>query len=368
MSSELCNRSAADLIDLYRTRRASPVEVTSAILQRIETLNPVLNAFCFVAPDALEQARRSEARWMRGEPARGARRRAGVDQGPAAHRRLADAARLEDGRSRRALERRRAGRGATARARRGAARQDHDAGVRLERASPTARSPASRAIRGTPRRRRAARPAAAPRRVAAGMGPLTVGTDGGGSIRIPCAFTGLFGLKPSFGRVPAWPLSPVRHRGARRADDAHGRRRRADAERARAARRARLARAAARRPRLPRRARGRRARLAHRAIRRDPRLRERGSGSRRDGRAARRCRFAELGAHVEDVALDCAGVDETFRRHWFSGAAFLLRNFTVEQKALMDPGSGRGGRAGRSGSACSICSTRRRSAARSAAG
>src|SRR6185503_18294324 len=44
--------------------------------------------------------------------------------------------------------------------------------------------------------------------VAAGMGPLTVGTDGGGSIRIPCAFTGLFGLKPSFGRVPAWPLSP----------------------------------------------------------------------------------------------------------------------------------------------------------------
>jgi len=35
------------------------------------------------------------------------------------------------------------------------------------------------------------------------MGPLTIGTDGGGSIRIPCAFTGLFGLKPSFGRVAA---------------------------------------------------------------------------------------------------------------------------------------------------------------------
>jgi aspartyl-tRNA(Asn)/glutamyl-tRNA(Gln) amidotransferase subunit A len=44
--------------------------------------------------------------------------------------------------------------------------------------------------------------------VASGMGPLTVGTDGGGSIRIPCSFTGLFGIKPSFGRVPAWPLSP----------------------------------------------------------------------------------------------------------------------------------------------------------------
>lgn len=44
--------------------------------------------------------------------------------------------------------------------------------------------------------------------LAAGYAPLTLGTDGGGSIRIPAAFTGTFGLKPSFGRVPAWPLSP----------------------------------------------------------------------------------------------------------------------------------------------------------------
>lgn len=44
--------------------------------------------------------------------------------------------------------------------------------------------------------------------VAAGMGPLSVGTDGAGSVRIPAAFCGNFGFKPSFGRVPAWPLSP----------------------------------------------------------------------------------------------------------------------------------------------------------------
>jgi aspartyl-tRNA(Asn)/glutamyl-tRNA(Gln) amidotransferase subunit A len=44
--------------------------------------------------------------------------------------------------------------------------------------------------------------------LAAGYAPLALGTDGGGSIRIPAGFTGTFGLKPSFGRVPAYPLSP----------------------------------------------------------------------------------------------------------------------------------------------------------------
>ena len=43
---------------------------------------------------------------------------------------------------------------------------------------------------------------------ALGMGALHVGTDGGGSIRIPASFTGIVGLKPTYGRVPAWPLSP----------------------------------------------------------------------------------------------------------------------------------------------------------------
>lgn len=43
--------------------------------------------------------------------------------------------------------------------------------------------------------------------VAAGITPFALGTDGGGSIRIPCSFTGLAGLKGQFGRVPVWPTS-----------------------------------------------------------------------------------------------------------------------------------------------------------------
>ena len=44
---------------------------------------------------------------------------------------------------------------------------------------------------------------------AVGMGDLHIGSDGAGSIRIPCAFTGVFGVKPSFGLVPAYPPVPV---------------------------------------------------------------------------------------------------------------------------------------------------------------
>ncbi|MGI3171134.1 amidase family protein [Pseudooceanicola sp. C21-150M6] len=44
--------------------------------------------------------------------------------------------------------------------------------------------------------------------MAGGIGAAAIGTDGGGSIRVPCAWTGLFGLKPSFGRVPHHPRGP----------------------------------------------------------------------------------------------------------------------------------------------------------------
>src|SRR6201999_3214410 len=43
--------------------------------------------------------------------------------------------------------------------------------------------------------------------VAAGITPFGLGSDGGGSIRIPCSFTGLAGIKPQYGRVPVWPTT-----------------------------------------------------------------------------------------------------------------------------------------------------------------
>src|SRR5512145_2153059 len=42
---------------------------------------------------------------------------------------------------------------------------------------------------------------------AAGFGPLHIGTDGGGSIRIPASFAGVFGFKASYGRIPIHPVS-----------------------------------------------------------------------------------------------------------------------------------------------------------------
>ena len=43
--------------------------------------------------------------------------------------------------------------------------------------------------------------------VSAGIVPYAIGTDGGGSIRIPASLTGLFGIKANFGRVPVYPVS-----------------------------------------------------------------------------------------------------------------------------------------------------------------
>jgi aspartyl-tRNA(Asn)/glutamyl-tRNA(Gln) amidotransferase subunit A len=65
----LTARSATELVRLYRARALSPVEVTRAVLARIESKNAAINAFVVVdTKGALAAAVASEARWGRGEP------------------------------------------------------------------------------------------------------------------------------------------------------------------------------------------------------------------------------------------------------------------------------------------------------------
>ena len=69
MTTDLTRCTAAQLYDLYRKAETSPVEVATAVLDRIEAVNPVLNCFCLVDRDtSLAQARESEARWQAKTP------------------------------------------------------------------------------------------------------------------------------------------------------------------------------------------------------------------------------------------------------------------------------------------------------------
>ena len=66
--SDLCSLTASELLEGFNKRTISPVEVTKAVLDRIEKLNPKLNAFCLVSDEALDDAKQSEARWKSGQP------------------------------------------------------------------------------------------------------------------------------------------------------------------------------------------------------------------------------------------------------------------------------------------------------------
>jgi aspartyl-tRNA(Asn)/glutamyl-tRNA(Gln) amidotransferase subunit A len=63
--ADLTQCTATELLDLYRSGEASPVEATQAVLRRIARLNPVLNAFCLIdEAAAMASAHRSETRWQ----------------------------------------------------------------------------------------------------------------------------------------------------------------------------------------------------------------------------------------------------------------------------------------------------------------
>jgi aspartyl-tRNA(Asn)/glutamyl-tRNA(Gln) amidotransferase subunit A len=207
-ANELADFTAAELVVLYHGRSLSPVEATKAVLARIDKLNPRLNAYCHLDPEhALRSAQASEQRWMRGEP------RSVLDGVPCSIKDLILTAGWPTLRGSHTVD----PKGpwdvdapVTARLREGGVvllgkTTTPEFGCKGETNSPKTgitRNPWNRAK--TPGGSSGGSAAA----VAAGMGPLSVGTDGAGSVRIPAAFCGNFGLKPSFGRVPAYPLSP----------------------------------------------------------------------------------------------------------------------------------------------------------------
>ena len=195
---------AQDLLAAYRQRTLSPVEVTQAVLAHMERWEPHIRATYLLRPEhALAQARASEARWQRGEPqglldgvpvtikeniatqgdptplgtAAVPLVPAAADAPPAARLREAGAVMV-------------------------AKTTMPDYGMLssgLSSFHPLSRNPWD--VSKGPGGSSAGGGAAA----AAGYGPLHIGTDIGGSLRLPASWCGIFSLKPSLGRIPIDP-------------------------------------------------------------------------------------------------------------------------------------------------------------------
>ena len=197
--------TASELLAAYRDRRLSPVEVLDAQLPGIEA--DAFNAFSLVdAEGARAQARASEERWRDGAP------RGALDGVPVA---VKDAYPVRGWPTRR---------GSRAIDPAGPWDDDGSAVAALRRngavlpAQTTSPEFGWKGVTDSPLygiTRNPRDPDKTPggssggsaAAVAAGLVPLALGSDGAGSIRIPCGFTGLPGLKPTFGRVPMWPPS-----------------------------------------------------------------------------------------------------------------------------------------------------------------
>jgi aspartyl-tRNA(Asn)/glutamyl-tRNA(Gln) amidotransferase subunit A len=203
---ELGFAPATELAGLIRARKLSPVELTRAVLDRIERLNPTLNAFVTVTAEAaLAAARRSEQAVMSGEalgPIHGV---------PFSVKDLA----LTRGVATKFGSHIFAGRVGEVDA--PYVRRLHEAGGIMVGKTTTPEfgwkalgdSPLTGISRNpwNPGTTTGGSSAGAGAAAAAGLGPLHQGSDGAGSIRIPSAFCGIVGVKATYGRVPLWPVS-----------------------------------------------------------------------------------------------------------------------------------------------------------------
>ena len=200
--------STAALLSAYRKGELSPVEVARASLERIERDDPVVNAFCLVdAERALAEARASEERWRRGAAI------GRLDGIPVAVKDILLTRGWPTLRGSRTID---AGGAWDDDAPAVAALRRHGAVLPGKTTTPefgwkaVTDSPLAGVTRNPwgPSRTAGGSSGGSAAALASGMVPLALGTDGGGSIRIPCGFCGLPGLKPTYGRVPAWPASP----------------------------------------------------------------------------------------------------------------------------------------------------------------
>ncbi len=203
---ELCRLGAAELVAGYRSRQFSPVDVARAVIKRAETINPATNAFTFLDhAGAIVAAEASEARWLKGEPL------SAVDGVPTTLKDIVWVAGWSV----------RYGSATTS-----AALYSEDApSVSLLRQHGAIfigqtttpefgwKAVTDSALFGVTRnpwdldKTPGGSSGGAAVAAACGAGVFHLGTDGGGSIRVPASFTGIVGLKPTFGRVPAYPSS-----------------------------------------------------------------------------------------------------------------------------------------------------------------